>query len=89
LSWRVRLTRSEQAIVLAISRGDLLKSHREVDGNKMFRLHQANGNWQPVSSDDVLHLRAAGFIDSNKKFPVATFWLTDKGRRSVTPQNSG
>ena len=83
----MRLNRSEQAIISAISRGELLKSHRKVDGNKMFRLHLADGRWRAVRSEEVLYLRAAGFIDSNKKFPVATFWLTDKGRRLLNPQN--
>jgi hypothetical protein len=83
----VRLSRSEQAIILAISQGALLKSHREVDGRKMFRLHEPSGNWQPVSSRDVRRLRAAGLLDSNKKFPVATFWLTNEGRRTLTSLN--
>ena len=64
-----------------MSRGSLLKSHREIDGRKMFRLHQPDGRWQPAKADDVRRLRAAGLIDSNKKFPVATFWLTDEGRQ--------
>ena len=70
-----------------MSRGTLLRSHRELDGRKMFRLHQANGRWEPADSDDVHRLRAAGLIDSNKKFPVATFWLTDKGKLVVARQD--
>ncbi|UCG23089.1 MAG: hypothetical protein JSW55_13100 [Chloroflexota bacterium] len=81
------MNRSEQAIISAISRGELLKSHREVDGSKMFRLHQADGRWQSVSAKDVRRLRTAGLIDSNKKFPVATFWLTEIGRSPVAAQN--
>jgi hypothetical protein len=80
LNRRVRLTRSDKAILLAMSKGALLRSHRELDGHKMFRLHQANGHEEPAGRHDVQHLREAGLIDSNKKFPVATFWLTDKGK---------
>lgn len=59
-----------------MSRGELLKSHREIDGNKEFRLHQDRRQWREVDAADVQKLRTAGLIDSNKKFPVATFWLT-------------
>ena len=76
----MRLSRSEQSILSAMSHGALLRSHRELDGQKMFRLHLANRQREPADFDDVHRLRDAGLIDSNKKFPVATFWLTDKGK---------
>ena len=76
----MRLTHSERSILVAMSHGVLLRSHRELEGRKMFRLHEANGRKEPAELGDVQRLRAAGLIDSNKKFPVATFWLTDKGK---------
>ncbi len=66
-----------------MSCGELLRSHRDIDGNKTFRLHQTGGQWRPVGADDVHQLRAAGLIDSNKKFPVATFWLTQMANEQL------
>ncbi|MGD2077194.1 MAG: hypothetical protein PVH18_02350 [Chloroflexota bacterium] len=63
-----------------MSRGEALRSHRDIEGNKYFRLHQPDGDWREVNANDVHALRAARLIDSNKKFPVATFWLTEGGR---------
>ncbi len=65
-------------------RGELLRSHRDIEGNKAFRLHQIGDQWRPVSADDVHKLRAAGLIDSNKKFPVATFWLTEAASKLLS-----
>jgi hypothetical protein len=76
----VRLSRTEHAILSAMSRGALLRSHRELDGQKMFCLHLADGGEEPADAHDVHRLREVGLIDSNKKFPVATFWLTSKGK---------
>jgi hypothetical protein len=70
------LSQAQREILEAMTRGELLRSHRDIEGNKAFRLHQTGGQWRPVNADDVHKLRAAGLIDSNKKFPVATFWLT-------------
>jgi hypothetical protein len=66
-----------------MSRGELLRSHRDIDGNKAFRLHGREGEWRAVSPADVDKLRGAGLIDSNKKFPVATFWLTVAGAEAT------
>jgi len=77
----VRLSASERAILAAMRHGSLLRSHRDMDGQKLFRLHSAEGPLERVDAEDVHHLRQLGLIDSNKKFPVATFWLTDKARQ--------
>ena len=64
--------------------GATLKSHRDLDGNKQYRLHPLHGggsvtvDWQTM---DVL--RDQDLIDSNKKFPAATYLLTDKGKALV------
>jgi hypothetical protein len=77
----VHLSQAQEEILEAMSRGELLRSHRDIEGNKAFRLHQTGGQWRSVSAVDVHKLRAAGLIDSNKKFPVATFWLTETASR--------
>lgn len=79
----MRLSRTQQGILSAMSRGEALRSHRDIDGNKAFRLHQTSGGWRQVSANDVIRLREAGLIDSNKKFPVATFWITEAGRSQL------
>ena len=77
----MRLSQTQQAVLEAMLRGELLRSHRDIDGHKVFRLHQTGSQSYPVSPDDVHKLRAAGLIDSNKKFPVATFWLTEAANK--------
>lgn len=61
-----------------------LKSHRDIEGNKSYQLHPLHGEPEQVSPKIVEFLRDNGLIDSNKKFPVATFWLTDKGKGVVS-----
>jgi hypothetical protein len=71
-------------LLLAIAAGHALKAHRDIDGRKEFRLHRADG--RPAEAIDrrlAEDLARQGLIDSNKKFPAATFWLTEKGRQVV------
>lgn len=78
------LTAAEKRVLLAIARGWTLKSHRYLDGEKEYRLHPLDeGDVQPVAWETVDGLRERGLIDSNKKFPAATYLLTDKGREVV------
>lgn len=71
---------AQEQILQAMSQGHFLKSHRDIDGHKAFRLHPLRGEAVAVAPAVVEDLRRQGLIDSNKKFPVATFWLTEKGR---------
>ena len=65
----------------AMAAGDTLKVHRTVDGAKENRLHALNGEHsQDIASTLVDELRACGLIESNLKFPAATYLLTAKGR---------
>ncbi len=63
--------------------GWTLKAHRDIEGRKEFRLHPLEGEAEAVDGAAVARLVAQGLIDSNKKFPAATFWLTEAGRRSL------
>ena len=74
------LTPAQVELLQAVAHGSILKSHRDLEGHKEYRLHALDGHSASVSWDDVEVLQSAGLIDSNKKFPSATYWLTDTGR---------
>lgn len=67
-------------VLQAMSAGHLLKSHRYLDGRKLFQLHPLEGEPEEVAAAIVHDLERQGYIDSNKKFPAATYWLTEKGK---------
>ena len=73
-------TPAQVELLQAIAHGLTLKSHRDLEGHKEYRLHTLDGLSTRVSWEDVETLQSSGLIDSNKKFPSATFWLTDTGR---------
>ena len=70
-------------LLQAIANGLTLKSHRDLEGRKEYRLHTPAGQSTRVAWDDVATLRSAGLIDSNQKFPSATYWLTEAGRTQL------
>ncbi len=69
------------AVLRELTQGSTLKTHREMDGRKTCRLHQLTGPAIAVDWAAVARLKERGLIDSNKKFPVATYLLTEQGRR--------
>lgn len=73
-------TAAQVELLQAIANGLTLKSHRDLEGRKEYRLHALDGHSALVPWKDVEALHSAGLIDSNKKFPSATYWLTDTGR---------
>jgi predicted transcriptional regulator len=73
-------TLAQVELLQAIASGLTLKSHRDLEGNKEYRLHTSAGQSVIVAWKVVEGLQSAGLIDSNKKFPSATYWLTDTGR---------
>lgn len=74
------LTPAQRALLAAMAAGQRLKDHRDIDGRKRHALHQADDPETPVNPADVEALVEAGLISSNKKFPAATYWLTEAGR---------
>ncbi len=70
-------------LLLAIAGGRLLKAHRDIEGNKIYKLHSLDGPLEIVNPADVETLVEQGLIDSNKKFPAATFWLTEEGKATA------
>jgi hypothetical protein len=74
------LTPAQIELLQAIATGLTLKSHRDLEGRKEYRLHALAGPSTLLPWEDVEALQSAGLIDSNKKFPSATYWLTEAGR---------
>ncbi len=76
----MKLAEAHNHVLLAISGSAFLKSHRDIEGNKVYKLHPLEGDEEIVSPRIIDDLTTRGLIDSNKKFPAATYWLTEKGR---------
>ncbi len=70
---------AQEQILGCLKRGDVLKVQRHLDGRKDFTLCTLEGAINVVPRDTVEPLIEWGLIDSNKKFPAATYWLTDRG----------
>ena len=77
------LTPAQVELLQAIAHGLTLKSHRDLEGRKEYRLHALDGHATLVTWKDVEALHSAGLIDSNKKFPSATYWLTEAGQAQL------
>lgn len=78
---RLRLAAREKAVLAALVSGSRLQSHRHLDGRKEYALHGLDDTAQPVAPTVVERLRDAGLIESNMKFPAATYLLTAKGQQ--------
>ena len=76
----MRLTTEQRNLLRAMASGSTLKVHRYLDGTKEYRLHPLDRAAEIVVRSNVEALLVQGLIDSNKKFPAATFWLTAAGR---------
>lgn len=74
----MRLTRRQLAILAALADGCALKAHRDLDGRKVYRLYRLNGAAEELSESDVHRLVDSRLLESNKKFPAASFFLTDR-----------
>ena len=70
-------------LLRAIAAGARLRDQRDIEGGKSFRLYGDDGSSVLIDPNDVAALVEAGLLDSNKKFPAATYWVTDAGRRTL------
>jgi hypothetical protein len=77
------LTGEQMRILRAVAGGWTLKAHRDVEGGKIYRLYPLEGLAEVVRAEAVLGLVERGLLDSNKKFPAATFWLTERGQEAA------
>lgn len=80
----MRLHADEQRILAALVQGSRLRSHRYLDGVKVYRLHRPEDDaGEEVPAALVERLRARGLIAGNMKFPSATYLLTALGERTA------
>ncbi len=81
----MRLSTPQRTLLIALQAGDRLKVQRTLDGAKVYRLHaRDDAAFVEIAATAVDSLVRAGLIESNMKFPAATFLLTDKGLAVVT-----
>ncbi|MGQ0600598.1 MAG: hypothetical protein ACT4QE_02750 [Anaerolineales bacterium] len=79
----MKLNAEHRRLLLALAAGWSLKAHRDIEGRKVFQLHHPDKPAEAVAWDVAEYLAEHGLIDSNKKFPAATFWLTEAGKAIV------
>lgn len=82
----MRLTAPQYDLLSALAGGATLKAHRELDGDKKHVLHRLDGSTEPVPAALVESLRERGLIQSNFKFPAATYVLTEDALRLISSQ---
>ena len=76
--------REAKEVLRALVSGYELKSHRYLDGRKVYTLHDtATDATRPVHVATIDHLRERGLIIGNMKFPAATYMLTSEGARAA------
>ena len=83
-----KLTGEQAALLVSLQQGAVLKVHRTLDGDKVYRLQQNDTPAQEIEAALVAAATDLGLLQSNMKFPAATFLLTDKGV-AVAMQLSG
>jgi len=84
----MRLTMAQKRLLQALANGLRLKDHRDLEGGKTYVLHQPDDTGTPIAATDIEALVDAGLISSNKKFPAATYWLTEAGKHVVASESA-
>jgi hypothetical protein len=79
----MNLSISQKLVLHGLLEGATLKAHRYLDGTKVHTLHFLDGSVETLRRSTVESLKEAGFIASNKKFPAATYLLTERGRQTA------
>src|SRR5215212_6147139 len=76
----MRLSTVHERIISELARGSRLQDHRNLDGDKVYKLHPlGSAPAEIVDAALVADLKRQQLIASNMKFPAATYLLTDKG----------
>ena len=83
----MKLSAAQIHVLHALASGCALKSHRHLDGRKEYRLHPLADAAVDVPVDVMTFLKDHGLIESNKKFPVASYILTEKGKTHVAQKD--
>lgn len=84
-----RLTRCQKDLLCALAEGCTLKAHRDLEGRKVYRLYRLDGAVENVSEAEVHRLVDMRLLESNKKFPAATFFLTDRAVEVLRREHAG
>lgn len=76
----MKLSPTQLHVIRALAQGCALRSHRFLDGEKVFKLYLPGERVETVRSSTVAVLERERLIYSNHKFPAAAYTLTDKGK---------
>jgi len=77
----MELSDAHKHVLTALAEGIVLKGHRDIEGEKVYKLHAIDGSEiEEVAPDVMEFLKDYHLIHSNMKFPAASFLLTEKGR---------
>jgi len=74
------LPSAARRVLRAMAAGATLKDHRDPEGVKFYQLHPLEGEAESLAWEVIEWLKEQRLIDSNKKFPAATYWLTEAGK---------
>ena len=78
----MRPSPAQRQLLIAMQAGGRLRMERTLDGAKAYRIYAPdNPEGEAILAALVQRLERAGLIESNMKFPAATFMLTDEGVR--------
>jgi len=82
--WRKKQQEKAEALLVDLQHGAILKAHRTADGAKIHRLHRHRIDETATKSTSVdvaiiRYLEKQKLIQSNMKFPAATYLLTEQG----------
>ena len=80
----MNLSEEHIKVLRALADGWALKSHRYLDGVKVYKLHPLDDPSHQVAQSAMDFLKTHQLIDSNKKFPSATHLLTETGRQLIS-----
>jgi len=76
----VQLSATHKHILGELARGSRLQDHRDLEGGKLYKLHSLDNAVDiAIAAASVAYLQRHKLIESNMKFPAATYLLTDKG----------
>lgn len=73
------LSTPEMDVLLTVVAGGSLRSHRDIEGKKHYELTNLSGEKTTVALKIVEKLRRKRLIETNHKFPSATYLLTGFG----------
>ena len=74
------LSAESGTLLIALYQGEQLRSHPDLEGNKGYWLHSGEKKIV-VARPLVLRLRDQQLIETNQKFPLATYFLTNLGKQ--------